>query len=926
MGGALPVGSKIGKYEIVQHLASGGQSIVYKGYDALLDRHVAIKQIAPFLASDAKFLARFRDVSRLLAKLDCEQVVSIHDLIEDPSGLFVVMEYIEGRTLETILANSPGPMDSKVVLQIIWKVAAGLAALHRAGIIHRDIKPSNIIVGDGMRVKITDFGVAVRSGAPASMKLGTTKYMAPELFGGAESDGRVDIYSLGIVAYEMALGRAKFQEVFADIVRDPYSESLRWMKWHSSADQVAAPLAEVVPGTPAPLSAIVAKMMAKDPARRYQNVEDLGKDIRANFSARAQVPPPPGRRHRRGMTSVGPTLEGEEGGPLSADRGNELTTSPAGAVPSDGPATAEIPKVPMSMGKKLAIVGSIVLVVAVGLLAVYINNSNKEAAVRREASGKLATAMDRFRDSAKINQGEAKKKGFLQAEELFADIAKEYQQSSPARPVVEQAKVMESLSQAFVLTVAGEEGWTEKADSALKNARTRLDDIHRNRKELADWAKDTERTISSFSTFFGQMKACRDALAAMDSAIKLGNFDEAETIIASMATPLPLQEQTARVQEARGQIERMRKVEEFWVHHRAAEALKKQTPVKVPDIIAEYDKALAVLEASKDTLPQDVYNNLFKLATDAKKLFQMKVDYAQAKGEGDRLLAAKSFLGAADAYERAIKIQPSDPDGLKPKVATLRHDYFIDQGKTHLLAGRVGQAEDAFNKAKEYKPNSPEAQTELDKIFKMKALRTVLDQALALYQQKNVPQKTIAGYDAALAKLVDAEKLKPADPEIKEINDLRTKCNYAKVMLQIEIEHSKGDWAKTRQLLNQAKQIDPAQSGTIDSLLDKLKVEEEFDKKFKEYQSALAAKKWQESIALLKEARKIMAKPEIDGLITDATYEMRKADGDKAFAEGDYNSAAAYYNLAKGLKTPAPQEILDRIQKTQEKLGKTTSP
>jgi serine/threonine protein kinase len=188
--GGLPVGSKLGKYEIAERLGAGGEAIVYKGRDPLLDRYVAIKQVAPQLAEDEKFLDRFRDVVRRLSRLGCEEIVTIYELIEDENG---TLEFVEGHSIETTLATQPGPVEPKAVLQILWRIAAGLAQIHKAGIIHRDIKPANIIVGEGLRVKITDFGVAARAGVPASMRLGTTKYMAPELFAGTQVDGRADI-------------------------------------------------------------------------------------------------------------------------------------------------------------------------------------------------------------------------------------------------------------------------------------------------------------------------------------------------------------------------------------------------------------------------------------------------------------------------------------------------------------------------------------------------------------------------------------------------------------------------------------------------------------------------------------------------------------------------------------------------------------
>ncbi|MCK4276035.1 MAG: serine/threonine protein kinase, partial [Phycisphaerae bacterium] len=182
-GVGLPLGSKIGKYEVRWRIAIGGQAIVYKAYDSLLDRYVAVKQISSALVESPKFVERFRKEAQILGRLGEQEpaIVTIHELLEDERGLFIVTEFIEGRTIEAILDESGAAADPKMVLQILWRLAAALNAVHEAGIIHRDIKPSNIIIGEGLRPKITDFGVAASVTGQTSMVLGTTKYMAPEL-------------------------------------------------------------------------------------------------------------------------------------------------------------------------------------------------------------------------------------------------------------------------------------------------------------------------------------------------------------------------------------------------------------------------------------------------------------------------------------------------------------------------------------------------------------------------------------------------------------------------------------------------------------------------------------------------------------------------------------------------------------------------
>ncbi len=907
MPGALPVGSKVAKYEIVQQLAAGGQSIVYKGYDALLDRFVAIKQIAPFLAADQKFIERFREVSRQLAKLGCEQVVTIHDLIEDPLGLFVVMEFVEGRTLEAMLAGSGAPMDPKTVVQIVWRVAAGLSALHRAGIIHRDIKPSNLIIGDGLRVKITDFGVAMRTGAPASMRLGTTKYMAPELFAGGEVDGRADIYSLGMVAYEMAAGREKFQEVFHDVVRDPYSESLRWMKWHSAADQAAPPLEEVQPGVPAALSAIVARMMAKDVAARYQNVEDLGREIRASFSPRPQA----ARSQRKRRAAPLEAQATGEVGELSAERANELTVGPGSA---DGPATAQIPKAPMTLGRKLAIAGGIVAVLVGVLTGVIIHSAGKDRDLRRRADIDFAKAGDMFRSALQQEALAPRQEGLTGAQDAFADVRQRFQFQTASRAVAQQAKVMEQLCQAYLTVLNNNANWEKDADDYVRKAAEGNATIQRESKELYDWTKKTDDVIHNFRGFFESVRNWRSNVALIEQALNGDDLDRAESALREEPPP-PLKEYSQQSLALKDKIDLRRRENEYWTHFKAADAAGKNSgPGAFATAKAEYAKALEVLESYKDTLPETEYDELKAKAQNSLATLVNEADYAAAKVEGDKLVGTGNRIGAADAYDRALKKKPADPEGLKDRIATLRHDHWLEVGRQFITAGNYANAEDAFKKAQGFK-DTPAVQGELAKLQQRKNFKSIVDQGIEFYNKKN--------YESALQKFQDANKLIKDDLEVK---NWIMKAQYAIEMNTVNATHSAKQWDKCRDALTRAKQINPGETAKIDELLEKLKSEQAFDDRWKDYQKARAGRKWQEAIIILNDARKIMATPEIDPEISDCRYWLNVDMGDKAVADGDFDSARAYYGLARQYKTPPPQELLDKIEAAQKGKTPTTRP
>ena len=286
--GSLKPGVKLGKYEVREQIATGGMAIIYKAYDPSLDRYVAVKQIAPHLAQDPRFLERFRTEAQTLARLSSSQanIVNVHELIEDGGQLYLVMEHVEGTTLRVLMDRGPVPLQTG--LGVLLSTALGLKAMHARGIVHRDLTPANIMMAKDGALKITDFGLIGHSGGKTSLPMGTTKYMAPEMFTGAPVDARADLYSLGMIAYEMFAGPEKFAEVFRDVLRDERAQQVRWMHWHSNPALKVASLRDLQPGVPPLVVKIVERMMEKDPSRRFASSEQIIKWLRRIFVMHVQ--------------------------------------------------------------------------------------------------------------------------------------------------------------------------------------------------------------------------------------------------------------------------------------------------------------------------------------------------------------------------------------------------------------------------------------------------------------------------------------------------------------------------------------------------------------------------------------------------------------------------------------------------------------
>jgi serine/threonine-protein kinase len=292
------IGKTISHYKILEKLGEGGMGVVYKAEDLKLHRFVALKFLPPHV-SDDEAAQRFANEAHAVSALDHPNICAIYEIDQTPEGqMFIAMPCYEGASLQEMIKKGRLRLDEAV--GIASQIARGLAKAHEKGIVHRDVKPGNILVTSDGLAKVVDFGLAKLATQARLTRVGTTvgtiMYMSPEQAQGEEADERSDIWSLGVVLYEMATGRPPFEGEHEQAII------------YSILNQTPEPVGRALPGAPKDLERILAKTLAKKPTERYQRMSEVAADLdllRENLATKAKALATPARRALRTRVLIG---------------------------------------------------------------------------------------------------------------------------------------------------------------------------------------------------------------------------------------------------------------------------------------------------------------------------------------------------------------------------------------------------------------------------------------------------------------------------------------------------------------------------------------------------------------------------------------------------------------------------------------------
>ncbi|MEX2672999.1 MAG: protein kinase [Phycisphaeraceae bacterium] len=657
--GTLAAGDKLGPYDIVAQIGSGGMGIVWRAHDRLLDRAVAIKQIAAADAADELARRRFRQEGELQKTLSqqCERLVEVIEVLSEGRGLFIVMEYVDGVSLEEALAQHREPIEPLKALAVVREVAMALAAMHRAGVVHRDLKPANILLSP-TGAKVGDFGLASLVTQQEALPMGTAAYMAPELFGDNPVDGRADIYALGLIAYEMLVGRANYEQTFRAVLRDKRNRAVRWMKWHTNVRATVPSVATVAPNVPPLLVDLVDRMMAKELSRRIQGADALLEAIERHF-----------------VRPTGPTASGVPREHPTPRPVPNVQSGPATAAidTTDEDQTAPLPARKNYMPWIAAII--VLNVVVLGGLWAFDAHRRGQLEVAREATATQAfeAAMTAF-DNGQYDE----------AERIWTDLSDQWQ-THPQWGVGAEAYAL--LASAMLQTDAADTAMAEgNYDAALEAYNTataavnRADDVVHSHEATRVAASRLMRHVQSAQEELPNRRAFVRQAGVIAKAVENAEFDEARHHLRDLRQTLTAAAGALTRTERSKLSDLSTLIEDQAARHRIL-AIDERAQRLIER--GELEEAQQILSDAQAEFENHALRHRLTEVTD-------QIAYTAAMVEAESAIRRGRLREAVTALDRAYGVRPSAE--LADRLAQTQSDAALEDGRAAEARGDLDVA------------------------------------------------------------------------------------------------------------------------------------------------------------------------------------------------------------------------------------------
>jgi tetratricopeptide (TPR) repeat protein len=821
---ALKPGDTLSQFQVMQQLGSGGSSVVWQGYDSLLDRYVAIKQLLVSPEREEAFHTRFRQEVAMLKQLGEQEprLVKLIEAIDDHRGAFIITEYVDGPSLEQLLASSGQPSAIRGAMRILYALSQALMTLHQQGVIHRDLKPTNLLLPRSGGLKICDLGLATLIAEQEALTLGSARYMAPELFRGEQADGRADLYAVGMILYEMLAGRSQFEKTFKTLVRDPRNQAMRWMKWHTNNRLTAPALNSLNPQVPQRLSDLIGRMMEKDPAKRLSSAEELNQVIERHFnkqSAASGAAVTPG---------ASPTDTAEET-PIAQHSGD----------------TAPLPKRrawPWAVG---GITAGIVAVAFGAWLAVSASGPDSRAQAIAEARQLIDTAQSAYTDGQ-----------FAKAQRQFQQAVDQLPKAHNLRPEAEAGL----LSAQVRVHVAADE--FDQARDQLSALESRDITSARRLQRLRDELEQAETFTRSMDQIESHLQAGELEQAQRKLQRWTGlNLPEAEqsrfeSLRVAVAGRMR-QRRVASILEAvnrqveRGDraaaIERLTEAQDRYESPKLRQRLEQlQTQKAFESLRQRAERARTAGEPAKAI---DYLKQALELQEDEAVRRQLRMLQArQAIQRGQRMEQAENLAAARQAFNRALGFAPADtPEKTRAETAlnaierTTERQTLVQLGEQAMREENYDVAIRQFQRAIDLDPGDQDAELR-QQLTAAKAGQLVAqgeralhagdyDKAKSLFEQAKELNTSAAGTEAGLKRV---NKHLTYQEHLMAGDKLRDRARYA----QAKLEYRKARQALATEQINQRLN------------------DVEYELLLAQAQSYIAAEQWQSAAALLRTAQK----------------------------------------------------------------------